>query len=92
MNIIQRIVLVLGAIALVLAIYFTPESVILQGTYAAPSPMLNQLTGGLELQPVITPQIAIMRAVGVIGATVLLYFALQGINIKKRAKKPKPKK
>jgi TRAP-type C4-dicarboxylate transport system permease small subunit len=92
MNIFQRIVLVLGAIALGLAIWYTPESVILQGTYATPNPMLTQLTGGLELQPVITPQTGIMYAVGVVGATVLLFFALQGLTIKKRAKKPKPKK
>ena len=92
MNIFQRIVLVLGAIALVAAIMTTPNSVILQGTYATPNPMLTQLTGGLELQPVLTPQTGIMYAVGVVGATVLLYFALQGITIKKRAKKPKPKK
>ena len=92
MNIFQRIVLVLGAIALVAAILTTPESVILQGTYASNDPMLTQLTGGLPLQPVITPQTATMRAVGVIGATILLFFALQGITIKKRAKKSKPKK
>ena len=92
MNIYQRIVFVLGAIALVAAILTTPESVILQGTYASNDPMLTQLTGGLPLQPVITPQTAAMRAVGVIGATVLLVFALQGLTIKRRAKKPKPKK
>jgi TRAP-type C4-dicarboxylate transport system permease small subunit len=92
MNIFQRIILVLGAIALGLAIWYTPEAVILQGTYATPSPMLTQLTGGLELLPVIAPQTGIMYAVGVVGATVLLFFALQGITIKKRAKKPKAKK
>lgn len=93
MNIFQRIVLVLGAIALGLAVFWkTPEAVILQGMYVVPNPMLNQLTGGLELQPVLTPQTGIMYAVGVVGATVLIYFALQGITIKKRAKKPKPKK
>ena len=91
MNIFQRIVLVLGAIALVAAIMTTPESVILQGTYATPSPMLDQLTQ-IELQPMITPATATMRAVGVVGATILLFFALQGLSIKKRAKKPKPKK
>ena len=92
MNIFQRIILVLGAIALGLAIFWkTPESVILQGTYATPNPMLTQLTGGLELQPVLTPQTGIMYAVGVVGATVFLYFSLQAITIKKRAKKPKPK-
>ena len=89
MNIYQRIILVLGAIALGLAIFWkTPEAVILQGMYVVPSPMLSQLTGGLELQPVLTPHTAIVYAVGIIGATVLLVFALQGIQIKK----PKSKK
>ena len=91
MNIFQRIVLVLGAIALVLAILTTPASVILQGTYATPTPTLNELTQ-IELQPMITPATAIMRSIGVVGATILLVFALQGIAIKKRAPKPKTKK
>jgi hypothetical protein len=91
MNIFQRIVLVLGAIALVLAILTTPQSVILQGTYATPTPMLNELTQ-IDLQPMITPATAIMRSIGVVGATILLVFALQGITIKRRAKKSKPKK
>ena len=91
MNIYQRIVLVLGAIALVAAILTTPESVILQGTYAEADPMLNEMTQ-LKLQPMITPATATMRSIGVIGATVLLFFALQGLTIKKRTKKAKPKK
>ena len=91
MNIFQRIVLVLGAIALVLAILTTPLSVILQGTYAKPTPSLNELTQ-IELVPMITPATAVMRSIGVVGATILLVFALQGIAIKKRAPKPKAKK
>jgi hypothetical protein len=91
MNIFQRLVLVLGAIALVLAILTTPLSVILQGTYAKPTPTLNELTQ-IELVPMITPATAIMRSIGVVGATILLVFALQGITIKKRAPKPKAKK
>jgi hypothetical protein len=89
MNVIQRIVLVLGAIALVIAIWTTPMLVILQGTHAKPSAAaLVQI----DLQPMIAPATAIMRSVGVIGATVLLFFALKGIELKKRAKKTKPKK
>jgi hypothetical protein len=86
MNIIQRIILVLGAIALVAAILTTPKIVIVQGTYAKPSLDL------VQLEPMIAHTTAIMRAVGVIGATVLLFFALKGIELKKRAKKTKPKK
>lgn len=89
MNIFQRIVLVLGAIALVVAIWTTPMLVILQGTYAKPS---AEALVQIDLQPMIAPATAIMRTVGVIGATVLIFFALKGIEIKKRAKKTKPKK
>ena len=85
------IILVLGAIALVAVILTTPFSVILQGTYAKPTPTLNELTQ-IELVPMITPATAIMRSLAVVGATVLLVFAFQGITIKKRVKKPKAKK
>lgn len=86
MNIFQRIVLVIGAIVLVAAILTTPKIVIIQGTYAKPSLDL------IQLEPMIAPITAIMRAVGVIGATVLLFFAFSGIELKKRVKKAKPKK
>lgn len=82
MNIIQRIVLVVGAIALVAAILTTPQVVVIQGSYAKPSFELGQL------QPIIAPATASMRAVGVIGATLLLFFALKG-EIKRRPKKTK---
>jgi len=85
MNILQRIILVLGAAALIAAILTTPAIVIIQGSYAKPSFELGQL------QPMITPATASMRAVGVIGATVLLFFALKG-DIKRRPKKAKSKK
>lgn len=87
MNIYQRIVLILGAIVLVLAILTTPQIVIVQGTYAKPTIELTQF------QPMIAPGTALVRAVGVIGATVLLFYALKGLaNPKKKAKKIKPSK
>jgi len=85
MNIYQRIILVLGAAVLVIAILTTPTVVILQGTHAKPS--AAQFVQ-IELQPVISVATASMRAVGVIGATILLFFALRG-EIKKRQKKTK---
>ncbi len=89
MNIYQRIVLVLGAIALVITIWTTPQIVIVQGTYAKPTMDLAQL------QPIIASGTALMRAVVVIGVTVLVFFALKGIKgieIKRKAKKTKPSK
>jgi hypothetical protein len=89
MNIFQRIILVLGAATLVVAILTTPMIVNVQGMYAKPSEA-NILQ--IELEPIITPSTAIVRSIGVIGVTVLLYFALSGIELKKRPKKAKAKK
>ena len=86
MNIYQRIVLVLGAATLIIAIQTTPQVLIANGAHLRPA---VDITG--QLQPMISPATASMRAVGVIGATVLLFFALKG-EIKRRPKKTKPKK
>ncbi|MBW2039393.1 MAG: hypothetical protein JRI46_07340 [Deltaproteobacteria bacterium] len=83
MSIYQRIILVLGAIALVIAILTTPQLVIVQGTHAKPTADLAQL------QPIIAPWTALIRSIGVIGVTVLLFFALKGSEVKKRVKKSK---
>lgn len=86
MNIYQRIVLILGAIALVIAIWTTPQLVIVQGTYAKP-------TGDLvQLQPIIAPSTALIRSVGVIGVTVLIFFGLKGIGERRQVKRSKPSK
>jgi hypothetical protein len=86
MNILQRIILVLGAAALIVAIQTTPQIIIAGGSHAKPA---ADVSG--QLQPVISPTTASMRAVGVIGATILLFFAFKG-EIKKRPKKAKAKK
>jgi hypothetical protein len=88
MNIYQRIVLVLGAAALVAAILTAPTIYILSGTHAKLS---AQVAVPIELQPVVSPVTALINSLGVIGVTVLLFFALKG-EIKKRPKKTKPKK
>jgi hypothetical protein len=86
MNIFQRLILVLGAAALIIGILTTPQVLIVQGSHAKPS---ADVSG--QFQPVVSPTTASMRAVGVIGATILLFFALKG-EIKKRPKKAKAKK
>ena len=88
MNIYQRIVLVLGAAALVAAILTAPTIYIISGTHAKLS---AQVAVPIELQPMVSPVIAFINSLGVIGVTVLLFFALKG-EIKKRQKKTKPKK
>jgi hypothetical protein len=86
MNIYQRIILVLGAAALIIAIQTSPQVLIVQGAHVKPS-----VDTSAQFQPMISAETASMRAVGVIGATVLLFFALKG-EIKKRPKKAKAKK
>jgi len=88
MNIYQRVILVLGAAALIAAILTAPTICILSGTYAKPS---AQQFVQIELQPVISPATALINSVGVVGVTVLLFFALKG-DIKRRPKKTKSKK
>jgi hypothetical protein len=88
MNIYQRIVLVLGAFALVAAILTAPTIYIVSGTHAKLS---AQVAVPIELQPVVSPSTALINSLGVIGVTVLLFFALKG-EIKKRPKKAKAKK
>ncbi len=80
MNIAQRVVLVVGAVVLIAAILTTPNVVIVQGSYSRPSALPDQLL------PMITPATAFLRAVGVIGATLLVFFSLQGIKFKKKVR------
>jgi hypothetical protein len=70
MNIYQRIILILGAIALVVAILTTPQ--VFYTSDHAYMVFLN---------------IAVGRSIGVIGATVLIFFALKGINNKEKQKR-----
>jgi hypothetical protein len=86
MNIYQRIVLVLGAAVLVFVILTSPQVLIVQGTHAKPA---ADVSG--QFQPMISVATASMRAVAVIGATILIFFALKG-EIKRRPKKAKAKK
>ncbi len=86
MNIYQRIILILGAIALVIAIWTTPQLVVVQGTYAKPTEDL------LQLQPIIALGTALIRSVCVIGVTVLLFFALKSTEGKRQAKRSKSNK
>jgi hypothetical protein len=85
MNIYQRIILVLGAAALVAVILTAPTFYIISGTHAKLS---AQSAVPIELQPVVSTT-ALIYSFGVIGVTVLLFFAFKGdIKIgRKKAKK-----
>lgn len=91
MNIYQRIILVLGAAALLAAILTTPRIVIVQGTYVKLTEEIVNVLSETHWQPMVSWPTALINSLGVIGITVLLFLALKG-EIKKRAKKAKPKK
>jgi len=73
MNIYQRIILILGAIALVVAIWTTPRVAIIQDSILK-SNLSNGAVGVIE------PRTATMRAVAVVGATLLVFFAVKSKN------------
>ena len=83
MNIYQRIILILGAIALAVAIWTTPKVVIRPGggyMYYDYDVALNPHVYG---PPVINPITASMRGGTVLGITVLIFLALKGIGKQK---------
>lgn len=76
MNIYQRIILILGAIALVVAIWTTPQ-VIYTREY-------GYINFNKEIHGLLYPQrhfnTIVARSIGVIGTTILVFFALKGIG------------
>jgi hypothetical protein len=84
MNIYQRIVLILGAIILVVAIWTTPRFYIFDGdrqyTNSAFIKMIEEKRGSkLPIDSELDIADASMRAVTVLGVTILLCAALKGI-------------
>lgn len=79
MNIYQRIVLILGAIVLVLAIWTAPRITYSTrtGYISIPYSFLRKDKTGLLKLARVDFQAAIVRATGVVGVTVLIFFALR---------------
>lgn len=77
MNIYQRIILILGAIALIIMIVTTPRVVVAQGSY------LNPVGRTDRFIPVISLSTGVVRAIGVLGATCLLFFAFKDLGKKR---------
>jgi hypothetical protein len=73
MNIYQRIVLILGAIALIVAILTCPKFIIIEGKYFS----VGSVGGTDAFAKIIDLQSAVARAIGVVGATTLIFFALK---------------
>jgi hypothetical protein len=70
MNIYQRTVLILGAIALIIAIWTSPRVHIVKGTILKYNPEIGAAG-------IIDVRTATMRAVSVMGPTILIFFALK---------------
>jgi len=76
MNIYQRLVLVLGAIVLVIVMWTTPQFITVQGLHVKYD-KFGKTTAFVPTRD--TGQI-IIRAISVIGATLLVCLALKGIK------------
>lgn len=87
MNIYQRIVLVLGAIALVMAIWTAPRVIYVKDSY-----LEYDAQNHSGLAPVTDPRTVLTRSVGVIGVTVLVFFAMKDIREKRQVKRRKTSK
>jgi hypothetical protein len=79
----QRLVLFAGAIALALALWTSPKVVIWEGIYFRPE-------AKRDLMPMTEPRTASMRVVGVMGASLLIFFALKDYKPKQEESQKVP--
>lgn len=80
MNIYQRIIFVIGAIILVIALWATPQYITIQGhtiKYDSSNKKLSLYYPKRDMSQII------FRATGIIGVTILLFFAFKGLNSNK---------
>lgn len=73
MNTYQRIVLVVGAVAFVIALLTSPRVILHNGT-------LHYYRSGSNRPSIVLLSNAAVRGIAVLGATVLLWFAVKGIR------------
>ena len=78
MNMYQRIVLMAGAIILIVVIWTCPKMIITQGQYFK----VGMVGNTKAFAEIIEINSAIARSIGVIGATLLTFFALKDISKK----------
>ena len=76
MNVPQRIVLIIGAVALIWAIWTTPRVVILQGSYFDARKWANET----RFIKIMDFQTALTRSIGIVGGTLFVFFALKGVK------------
>lgn len=82
MNIYQRIVLILGAIALVVAIWTSPKIYIISGENGVGGIFIsdNKTMFGRLPASLIDCRMASFRVISVLGSTLFIFFALKGIK------------
>jgi len=73
MNLFQRIVLIIGAIALILVIWTSPRISLVQGTYFDG----KRFADNRAIAKMIDIRTAAIRSIGVIGATLFVFIALK---------------
>ncbi|MBI4822636.1 MAG: hypothetical protein HY805_00170 [Nitrospirae bacterium] len=83
MNIFQRIVLVLGAIALAVVLWTTPQFISVEGNKIKYNPKTFKGTLVEGFAPQRDIGTIAMRSITVIGSTFLIFYALKGIGKKK---------
>lgn len=71
MNVLQRVVLLIGAASFLLALLTTPKISIVKGTY------INPPSEKKEIAKIVDLNTAIVRAVAILGATLLALWALR---------------
>lgn len=71
MNYKQRIVLLIGAVCLIYFLFTSPKISIVKGTYVIPPPYKENIAKIVDVRTAMT------RAVAILGATLLVFFALK---------------
>ena len=84
MNIFQRIILILGAVILVVAIWTTPYYTTIKGMKVPSSSKGGYVTGSMSgsIHATIDIDRVKARSIAIVGATVLLFFAFKDIKKK----------
>jgi len=77
----QRIVLIVGAVALLYSLFTAPKISIVKGTYVIPTPNKENIANMIDIRTSMT------RAIAILGGTLLITIALKD---KKRNRMPSP--
>lgn len=92
MNLYQRLILILGAIALIITVWTTPKMVYFNGRYYDYEKYIERFENFDSIErgvaTTIDYKVASARIIAVVGSTLIVFFALKGIDRKKKNKSP----